>query len=125
MDQIKRETVLACLKDLGARRAGDSGISGLVDLPDGKGRTQAVSIAWGDEGLWILSPFASDKDLTAASALKLAEQIYYGIGTVDGNFVVKHWLDERELSEEILISHYAGVAVAADFLERFTGDDKF
>ena len=114
------------LSEYGAKEAEGAGLIGLVPMPPDKKRTQMVYVVWdgSGEGFWIASTFASSGDLSAGVALKLSEDIPYGISTVDGDFQVKHYMYFDDVTEERLKQHYLMVAMWADRLEQYTGEDK-
>ena len=102
------------------------GLLGMVPIPPDSKRTQKVYVIWDEngQGFWIASTFASSGDLSPSTALKLSEEIPYGISTMDGDFQVKHYMFFDDATDERLKQHYIMVAIHADRLEEYTGADK-
>ncbi len=114
------------LGTFGAKDVQGVGLVGVVPIPPEMKRTQKVLVIWDDsgEGFWIGSVFASSDELSPSTALKLSEQIPYGISTMDGEYHVKHYMYFDDVTEERLKHHYLKVAIHADQLEEYTGADK-
>jgi|LauGreDrversion4_2_1035121.scaffolds.fasta_scaffold759384_1 hypothetical protein len=120
-----RKIVEKILSEFGAVPVEDIGLVGVVPIFPELKRSQKVMVLWNYDGesFWIASTFASQGDLTAQMALKLSEDIPYGIGTLNGDFQLKHFMQFSEVEPNSLKSHYIRVGVFADQLEEYTGND--